>query len=128
MTSGESKICAACGRRMEWRRKWAANWDRMRYCSERCRRNRPGKREVELEEALRDRAACATPNATFCPSEVARAFGGDDWRKWMEPTRQAARRLIAAGELEMLQSGRRVDPSTAKGPIRLRRTQNIQTR
>lgn len=32
------KPCAACGRPMTWRRKWARNWDAVRYCSEACRR------------------------------------------------------------------------------------------
>ncbi len=41
----------------------------------------------------------------------------------MEPARQAARRLVAAGEIEITQGGHVVDPSTAKGPIRLRRVQ-----
>lgn len=35
------KICATCGRPFAWRHKWAENWDEVRYCSERCRRNRP---------------------------------------------------------------------------------------
>ena len=35
------KNCAACGRPFTWRRKWAASWDEVRYCSERCRRERP---------------------------------------------------------------------------------------
>jgi hypothetical protein len=39
----------------------------------------------------------------------------------MEPARRAARRLVAAGEVEIVQGGRVVDPSTAKGPIRIRR-------
>ncbi|MGF1606084.1 MAG: DUF2256 domain-containing protein [Rhodothalassiaceae bacterium] len=34
------KICAVCGRPFTWRRKWARDWDRVRYCSERCRRSR----------------------------------------------------------------------------------------
>jgi hypothetical protein len=34
---------------------------------------------------------------------------------------QQARRLVARGEVEIVQSGRVVDPSTAKGPIRIRR-------
>jgi len=38
----------------------------------------------------------------------------------MEPARCAARRLVAAGRIEIVQGGRVVDPSTAKGPIRLR--------
>ena len=54
------------------------------------------------------------------PSEAARAVGGEDWRPLMEPTRRAARRLVAAGDLVITQGGRVVDPSTAKGPIRLR--------
>jgi len=33
-----SKPCLACGRHMSWRRKWAANWERVRYCSVACRR------------------------------------------------------------------------------------------
>lgn len=35
------KTCATCGRPFAWRRKWADGWDQVRYCSERCRRNRP---------------------------------------------------------------------------------------
>ncbi|TVP90285.1 MAG: DUF2256 domain-containing protein [Pseudomonadaceae bacterium] len=34
------KTCASCGRPFAWRRKWAACWDEVRYCSERCRRQR----------------------------------------------------------------------------------------
>ena len=36
------KICAACGRPFAWRRKWAANWEDVRYCSDACR---TGKRD-----------------------------------------------------------------------------------
>ena len=32
------KTCERCGRPFEWRRKWARDWDQVRYCSERCRR------------------------------------------------------------------------------------------
>jgi hypothetical protein len=34
------KTCAGCGRPMRWRRRWAAVWDEVRFCSERCRRQR----------------------------------------------------------------------------------------
>ena len=40
----------------------------------------------------------------------------------MEPARAAARRLVARGQVEITQGGRVVDPSTAEGPIRVRRT------
>jgi DNA-binding GntR family transcriptional regulator len=39
----------------------------------------------------------------------------------MEPVREAARRLVAQGALDITQKGHVVDGSTAKGPIRLRR-------
>ena len=45
----------------------------------------------------------------------------DRWRNLMEPARAAARRLVAAGEVEIVQRGRVVDPSTAKGAILIRR-------
>ncbi len=35
-----SKVCAACGRPFAWRKKWEKVWDEVRYCSERCRRER----------------------------------------------------------------------------------------
>jgi hypothetical protein len=34
------KTCAACGRPFVWRRKWARDWDAVRYCSVACRRRR----------------------------------------------------------------------------------------
>ncbi|MEJ2383689.1 MAG: DUF2256 domain-containing protein [Xanthomonadales bacterium] len=34
------KTCATCQRPFRWRRKWAACWDEVRYCSKRCRGNR----------------------------------------------------------------------------------------
>ena len=33
-----SKPCQSCGRPMSWRKRWADNWDAVRYCSEACRR------------------------------------------------------------------------------------------
>ena len=39
----------------------------------------------------------------------------------MERTRQAARRLFETGKIEILQKEGVVDPSTFKGPIRLRK-------
>jgi hypothetical protein len=31
------KTCAACGRPFAWRRKWARDWEAVRWCSDRCR-------------------------------------------------------------------------------------------
>lgn len=35
-----TKICPVCGRPFQWRKKWKDVWEEVRYCSERCRRNR----------------------------------------------------------------------------------------
>ncbi|OQX36550.1 MAG: DUF2256 domain-containing protein [Oceanospirillales bacterium LUC14_002_19_P2] len=34
------KTCAVCQRPFTWRKKWTRCWEQVRYCSERCRRNR----------------------------------------------------------------------------------------
>ncbi|MFD0069587.1 DUF3253 domain-containing protein [Streptomyces sp. NPDC127574] len=39
----------------------------------------------------------------------------------MELVRQAAGRLVSAGEVEITQAGRTVEPAEARGPIRIRR-------
>ncbi|MEM1260828.1 MAG: DUF2256 domain-containing protein [Pseudomonadota bacterium] len=36
-----TKICPVCERPFAWRKKWARDWDNVRYCSERCRRQAP---------------------------------------------------------------------------------------
>jgi hypothetical protein len=38
-----TKICPVCERPFQWRRKWRDVWDEVRYCSERCRRQRSTK-------------------------------------------------------------------------------------
>lgn len=32
------KICVQCERPFSWRKKWARDWEQVKYCSERCRR------------------------------------------------------------------------------------------
>jgi hypothetical protein len=36
-----SKVCVTCGRPFTWRKKWAKVWEDVKYCSDRCRSNRP---------------------------------------------------------------------------------------
>ena len=117
----DRKPCKACGRTITWRKKWARDWDDVRYCSDACRRRKVSAVDLRLEEAIRSKLLQRAASSTICPSEVARDLGGDDWRELMEPARAAARRMVAAGEVEITQGGQVVDPSTAKGPIRIRR-------
>lgn len=125
------KVCRSCGRRIEWRAAWAKNWDDVAYCSDACRARKVRPVDRELEESIRRLLGERAATATICPSEAARAVAAqqsaaseaadDAWRALMEPARRAARRLVAAGEVEITQGGRVIDPSTAKGPIRIRR-------
>lgn len=126
MRTPEPKTCVVCGRRIEWRKKWARDWEQVRYCSSSCRSRGVNPVDTELEQKILDLLGSRARSATVCPSEAARAVGAsgedpDGWRDLMEPARRAARRLVEAGEVEITQSGRVVDPSTAKGPIRIRR-------
>jgi len=107
---------------MEWRKSWARNWDQVRYCSDACRRHRLTTTDTALEQAILDLLDARA--GTICPSEAARVIDPDGWRDLMEPARQAARRLVAAGDVEITQGGHVVDPSTAKGPIRIRRVRH----
>jgi hypothetical protein len=34
------KACAGCGRPFAWRKKWARDWERVRFCSDACRDGR----------------------------------------------------------------------------------------
>lgn len=123
---GAEKVCESCGRRIEWRRKWERDWAQVRYCSDACRRHGVTATDRALEASILDLLGRRSGGATICPSEAARAVadpdGGEDaWRDLMEPARRAARRLVASGDVEITQGGKVVDPSTAKGPIRVRR-------
>jgi hypothetical protein len=37
------KLCATCGKPFAWRKKWERDWDRVRFCSDRCRAGRGAK-------------------------------------------------------------------------------------
>jgi hypothetical protein len=76
--------------------------------------------DLALERAVITLLEQRPAGATICPSEAARAVGGEDWRPLMEPARRAVRRLVVAGRVEVTQGGRVVDASTARGPIRVR--------
>ncbi len=113
---------------MVWRASWASNWDEVRYCSDRCRRRRIQPVDATLQTAILTLLAARAGGATICPSEAAQSVDPDGWHSLMEPARAAARRLVAAGEVEITQGGRVVDPSSCKGPIRIRRGRTFSAR
>ena len=115
------KVCERCGRTMQWRAKWAHNWNEVKYCSDACRKQRLTAVDTALEDAILQLLNARARDASICPSEAARAVGGESWQSLMEPARKAARRLVAQEKVQITQGGKVVDPSRAKGPIRIRR-------
>ena len=80
-----------------------------------------------LSDTILSLLAARAPGATICPSEAARAVHAandgtdpDGWRELMEPARDAARQLVARGEVVLTQRGAVVDPAAATGPLRIR--------
>ena len=124
ITPHKDKLCKRCGRAFSWRKKWERDWDAVKYCSDACRGEKPVETDAQLEAAILELLAERGRDKTICPSEAAKLVGGKDsrhdWESLMEPARAAARRLVSAGRIVITQKGSVVDPSTAKGPIRLR--------
>jgi hypothetical protein len=76
---------------------------------------------AEARRAILELLEQRDPGKTICPSDAARALGGDDgFRPLMDLVRDAAGELVAAGRIEVTQHGEAVDLDRAKGPIRLR--------
>lgn len=76
--------------------------------------------EKDLSAKIRELLSARSPTSSICPSDVARAAAPDNWRPLMEPVREAARHMVADGEVQITQGGEVVDPESARGPIRIR--------
>jgi hypothetical protein len=75
--------------------------------------------DTDIRDEMRRLAKLRTRKRTFCPSEVARALA-QDWRPLMDRVREVARQEAQAGSIAVLQKGKLVDITVARGPIRLR--------
>jgi Protein of unknown function (DUF3253) len=87
--------------------------------------------EEPSDAGRRDRVTAAVlalathraPDRTICPSDAARAVGGEQWRATMPVVHDVARRLAKDGVVEVLQRGKVLDPvADWSGPVRIRRT------
>ena len=76
--------------------------------------------KAEIEKSILGLLHSRDEGKTICPSEAARSLWPDDWREHMEDVREVGRALEVEGRIEVFQSGGRVDPKLAVGPIRYR--------
>lgn len=61
------------------------------------------------------------PDSSTCPSDAARAIGGENWRDLMPDAREIARELAKSGDVEITQRGKVLDADGDwRGPIRIR--------
>lgn len=69
--------------------------------------------------ALRTLLRARGSDKTICPSEAARVLAGERFRGVMPDVKALVTRMEAAGELVVLQKGKRVCAAEARGPVRL---------
>ena len=117
---GPTNTCAVCGRRIGSTATREPGRGLRQHCSDGCRRHGSRQDDRRLETSIIDLLAGAGRSATIEPADAARAVGGAAWRPLVEPARDAARRLVATGDVVITQGGRIVDPATVTGPIRIR--------
>jgi hypothetical protein len=74
-----------------------------------------------LGAAIRALAEHRGPDSSTCPSDAARAVGGENWRDLMDDARDIARELARSGDVDIAQNGKVIDPECDwRGPIRIR--------
>ncbi len=110
------KTCESCGRSFEYRKKWEKVWDQVKYCSDSCIKN---KNKHDYKDQILKLLNARDSSKTICPSEVLPDELKQD-KMLMEHVRRSARLLAAQNIIEITQSGKVVNPSDFKGPIRLR--------
>ena len=78
-------------------------------------------RAQRLAAATRALLRHRRPEATICPSDIARVVGGAGFRALMDQARSVIGELRAQGAVRVTQGGHDVDPATSRGPIRVAR-------
>jgi hypothetical protein len=123
-----SKSCLRCGRLITWRKKWAKDWENVRYCSRSCRAG-----STRADGALDD---CVLAFLAAQPRQQVESMTSIDDHvvsaglttaaSVREKVRRSVRRLSARGLVTMRQGGRVVEGSTTKGDfaVELRREES----
>jgi hypothetical protein len=75
---------------------------------------------MTLEQVVLDLTSERGPEKSICPTDAARAFAGENWRKVLGEVRKTAVRLALDGKIEITRKGKPVDPAAFKGVYRLR--------
>jgi hypothetical protein len=80
---------------------------------------------TRLRAAILALARHRGPTASICPSDAARAIGGDGWRELTAQSRTIAFDLARDGDVEITQHGNVIDADAPpRGAIRIRTRQS----
>jgi hypothetical protein len=71
-----------------------------------------GPAATRLRAAILALARHRGPNSSICPSDAARAVGGDDWQELTAQSRSIAFALAHDGDVEITQRGAVIDPDS----------------
>ena len=113
----ETKYCNSCGRPFNKQKRFQKNWEEIKYCSAKCRKDRLELKQVELEDFILKRLKSVS---NICPSEIAiELYGKEKMRQMMEPVRCACRRLHLRKKIIITQSKKPIKDLNFRGPIRI---------
>ncbi|MEZ4883561.1 MAG: DUF2256 domain-containing protein [Chitinophagales bacterium] len=45
-----TKVCVVCGRSFSWRKKWAKDWEEVKYCSKGCSSKKNDTNRIKINE------------------------------------------------------------------------------
>jgi len=111
------KHCSSCGRPFEKQKRFEKNWDEIKYCSAKCRKERLETKQKDLEEFILKKLTTVT---NICPSQIAsELYGEEKMKQMMEPVRCACRRLQQAKRLKITQNKKPVTSLNFRGPVRI---------
>ena len=115
------KNCSSCGRSFTWRKSFAKNWEHVKYCSNACRKRKLSKIDKQIENSILELLEAETYSNPLSTDQIADFldFGND--KNLLESIKRAARRLEMKSFVIITQDGKRVDSSTAKGHLQIRK-------
>ena len=81
-TNLPSKVCETCKKPFNWRKKWKTEWPNVKYCSEKCRRERKAGLYVgSLERTRKGNLSKTTGGESYKPLSGNTISAADDTSK-----------------------------------------------
>jgi hypothetical protein len=78
-TNLPSKVCETCKKPFNWRKKWKTEWPNVKYCSEKCRRERKAGLYIgSLEKTRRGNLSKSTGSESYKPLSDNTISSADD--------------------------------------------------